>query len=88
MAAKPTASASAQAPNAGAKRPRINSEEQAHYQVPVLVNGQVEYRDVKVGINNKINAEITEGLKEGEEVIIGMPSSGSNNRFRRSPMGF
>ncbi|TCN83038.1 efflux RND transporter periplasmic adaptor subunit [Shewanella fodinae] len=88
MAAKPTASASAQAPNAEAKRPRINSEEQGHYQVPVLVNGQVEYRDVKVGINNKINAEITDGLKEGEEVIIGMPSSGSNNRFRRSPMGF
>ncbi|MDF0532861.1 efflux RND transporter periplasmic adaptor subunit [Shewanella sp. A32] len=62
-----------------------------HYQVPVLVNGQVEYRDVKVGINNKVNAQILSGLQEGEEVVIGTPTSGtasSNRRRPGPPMGF
>ncbi|MFC3024030.1 macrolide transporter subunit MacA [Vibrio zhugei] len=48
-----------------------------HYQVPVLDNGKLVYRDVTVGVNNKVNTEIQSGLKQGEEVIVGMPS-GSN----------
>jgi len=60
------------------------------YQVPVLVNGQIEYRDVSVGISNKISAEITQGLQPGEQIVLGAPSSDSfsSTRMRRSPMGF
>ncbi|MBJ7019085.1 efflux transporter periplasmic adaptor subunit, partial [Vibrio cholerae] len=43
------------------------------YQVPVLVNGKEEMRDVTVGINNKVNAEITSGLNEGDQIILGIP---------------
>jgi macrolide-specific efflux system membrane fusion protein len=60
------------------------------YQVPVLENGQVVHKDVTVGINNKISAEITEGLNENDEIVLG-DSSGAgidNSRFnRRPPMG-
>lgn len=55
------------------------------YQVPVLVNNQVQYVDVTVGINNKINAEITSGLNEGDLVVLGMPSSEESSKLRRPP---
>ncbi|MFQ6370209.1 efflux RND transporter periplasmic adaptor subunit [Shewanella sp. YIC-542] len=71
----------------GAK-PNSAGKAKARYQVPLLVNGQVQYRDVQVGINNKINAQITDGLNEGDEVIIGMPSSNTNSPMRRGPMRF
>jgi len=60
------------------------------YQLPVLVNGEIEYRDVSVGISNKISAEITQGLQQGEQIVIGAPAqnSFSSTRMRRSPMGF
>lgn len=56
------------------------------YQVPVLVDNQVQYVDVTVGINNKINAEIIAGLKEGDQVVLGMPSADDgSSKFRRQP---
>ncbi len=55
------------------------------YQVPVLVNGHQEMRDVTVGINNKIYTEITSGLNEGDQVIVGMPSSGGTMSSRMGP---
>jgi macrolide-specific efflux system membrane fusion protein len=60
------------------------------YQVPVLINGQIEYRHVTVGIHNKISAEITDGLSADDQVVLGAPSSNtfSENRMRRRPMGF
>ncbi len=62
------------------------------YQVPILNNGHLEHRDVKVGINNKINAEIISGLKEGEQIVLGETQSGAAIPSRRSrsrqPMGF
>lgn len=62
---------------------------QGGYRVPLLVNGSLEQRPVKVGINNKVYAEITEGLKAGDQVVTGT-SSGDGNLFRprRSPLGF
>lgn len=59
------------------------------YQVPVLVNGKLEYRPVSIGINNKVFAEITDGVSEGEQVVTGM-SNGDGTMFqaRRGPMGF
>ncbi|WP_456295802.1 efflux RND transporter periplasmic adaptor subunit [Vibrio sp. AK197] len=55
------------------------------YQVPVLNQGQVKYRDVKVGINNKIQAEILSGLKEGEQVVLGETTPGDGGSGRRGP---
>lgn len=61
------------------------------FSVPVLVNDKIEYRNVSVGINNKVNAEISEGLEEGDQIILGAPSSdtfSSQRGNRRPPMGF
>ncbi len=55
------------------------------YQVPVLVNGQQEMRDVTVGINNKIFTEITSGLSEGDQIIMGMPSTKGTRSSRMGP---
>jgi macrolide-specific efflux system membrane fusion protein len=35
-------------------------------------SGAITTRSVKVGLNNKITAEILTGLKEGERVLIGL----------------
>ena len=39
-----------------------------------MIDGKPQPRVVKLGINDGVNTEIKEGLKEGEEVVI---SSGS-----------
>ncbi|MBW3517183.1 efflux RND transporter periplasmic adaptor subunit [Shewanella sp. NKUCC01_JLK] len=57
----------------------------AQYQVPLLVNNQVEYVDVTIGINNKINAEIISGLKEGDLVVLGSPALDDGSKLRRTP---
>ncbi len=57
------------------------------YQVPVLVNGQQQMRDVEVGINNKIFTEITSGLEEGEQIIVGTQSAAGTRSSRMGPPG-
>lgn len=60
------------------------------YSVRVLTaDGVVAERRVRVGINNKVQAEILEGLSEGEKVVVSSPaaprpagSSGSTRMFR------
>ncbi len=42
-------------------------------------------RQVKVGLNNRVQAQVLEGLKEGEEVVVGEASSGSASGARRGP---
>ena len=59
------------------------------YKVPVLVNGEIEYRTVSVGINNKVSAEITDGLQDGDEIVLAAPSSDSSGKTgNRIPMRF
>lgn len=48
------------------KKSGLNSS----YQVEIINNGHAEYRDVKVGINNKIYAQILSGLNEGDEIVL------------------
>lgn len=36
----------------------------------VKENGEVERRAVKVGINTNVTAQVTEGLKEGEKIVV------------------
>ena len=37
----------------------------------------IEPREVRVGMNNKVDAQILEGLREGEQVVIGDAAAGS-----------
>lgn len=48
------------------------------YQVLVKNNDNAEYRDVTVGINNKVYAQILSGLNEGDEIVIGQSSGGES----------
>lgn len=68
---------------------QTSSGTNSSYKVPVLVNGEIEYRTVSVGINNKVSAEITEGLREGDEIVLAAPSSDSSGGMgTRMPMRF
>lgn len=51
----------------------------------VKENGEIEQRAVKVGINTNVTAQVTEGLKEGEKIVVAEVSaeqkaSGSQNQ--------
>ena len=43
-------------------------------------DGTVEPRTVEVGIDNRVNAQILSGLKEGEQVIIGEGSANASSK--------
>lgn len=45
------------------------------YSVRILTNGKPERRKIKIGISNKIQVQVLEGLREGETVIIGDSST-------------
>jgi macrolide-specific efflux system membrane fusion protein len=48
-----------------------NAAEGAQIKVQVLnPNGSVELRPIKIGIKSEISAEVTDGLKEGERIVI------------------
>ncbi|MCG6200015.1 efflux RND transporter periplasmic adaptor subunit [Psychromonas antarctica] len=49
------------------------------YQVPIKINDRIEYRDVEVGINNKIYAQILSGLNQGDEIVIGEASASDDS---------
>ena len=36
----------------------------------IAENGDQEEREIKVGINNRIQAEVLEGLSEGEHILL------------------
>ena len=52
----------------------LQTNAQGEDEVQVMIDGKPQPRVVKLGINDGVNSEIKEGLKEGEEVVI---SSGS-----------
>ncbi|MBB1271277.1 efflux RND transporter periplasmic adaptor subunit [Psychromonas sp. SR45-3] len=60
---------------------------QNSYQVPVKVDNKVEYRDVEVGINNSVNAQILSGLEEGDEIILGQSSANQATTSSRQAGG-
>lgn len=55
-------------------RPALHQEGSQDY-VYIWDGQKMEYRAVKVGIQNEIQVEIKEGLKEGEEVVLSLKSS-------------
>jgi membrane fusion protein, macrolide-specific efflux system len=67
-----------------------NASEGAEIMVQVLkANGSVEPRAIKIGIKSEISAEVTDGLKEKEQVVIREITSKGNARSplsgRRGP---
>jgi membrane fusion protein, macrolide-specific efflux system len=49
-----------------------DQEADGRYRLKLLGNGgRIEDRHVRIGINNHVGAEVLEGLKEGEKVIVG-----------------
>lgn len=62
------------------------------YKVTVVTSKRtLESREVKIGLDNKVNAEVTSGLQEGDVVVIGeataASSSSSEDRRGPPPMG-
>ncbi|WP_312403141.1 efflux RND transporter periplasmic adaptor subunit [Rhizobium sp.] len=58
-------------------------------QIRVEKDGRIETRQVEIGLNNKITAEVRSGLSEGERVVIGEGSaapSTSSSRGGPPPM--
>ena len=46
---------------------------------------RVSDRQVKVGLNNRVQAQVLSGLKEGERVVVGEASAGGSGGSRRPP---
>jgi len=44
-------------------------------------------RQVRIGLNNRVQAQVLEGLKEGEEVVVGEATSGAGGGSGRRPGG-
>ena len=67
-----------------------HSGRSVRYQVPVLENDKVIHKKVEVGISNNVYTEITDGLTEDDQIVIGSASENAPTRTRksRSPMGF
>jgi macrolide-specific efflux system membrane fusion protein len=50
-------------------------------------DGEVVEQTVKVGINNRVNAEILSGLKKGDEVILSEEGPNIGSKGGRGGMG-
>ena len=53
----------------------------------MLPNGRIEERSVKVGVSNRVQAQIIEGLKEGEQVVVAEIKAGKQAKPAASAMG-
>jgi membrane fusion protein, macrolide-specific efflux system len=53
----------------------------------VTPSGTTETRKVKVGIRNRVSAEVLSGLDEGEKVVVDTASAGTRNREGRTLRG-
>ena len=48
----------------------------------------VQERQVRIGLNNRVQAEVLEGLQEGEQVVVGDASANKNTTTMRGPRVF
>lgn len=62
-----------------ALQPLPNTRSSDRFIVRVLHQGNVEEREVRTGVRNRVVAEIIEGLNEGEQVITGQALNGAAN---------
>lgn len=73
--------------NASTKASSGSTAASGNYVRILKEDGSVENRPVKVGIDNRVNAQILSGLKQGETIIIGEGSNQSAGGQRRRPPG-
>ncbi len=50
----------------------------------MLVQGTLEMRNVEIGIDNKVYAQVLSGLEQGDQVIIGQANIKSSSSFDMS----
>ncbi|WP_284419869.1 MULTISPECIES: efflux RND transporter periplasmic adaptor subunit [unclassified Bradyrhizobium] len=63
-----------------------NANPDGSYTVRVLDGaGKLERRTVRIGLNNKIRAEVQSGLREGERVVISTPDDGPKRTIMPPP---
>ncbi len=76
---------------AGALGNRVKGQERT-YTVRVATGAKgaqtVQERQVKIGLNNRVQAEVVSGLKEGEQVVVGDASGGKASGQLRGPRMF
>jgi macrolide-specific efflux system membrane fusion protein len=71
---RPAAAALARVPSAvwaGVGAGRVSRPKDATVKV-VTESGEIEERKVRIGISNRVQVEVLEGLKEGEQVVAGV----------------
>lgn len=62
-------------------------DDQGRYRLQVQGrDGTLEDRRVSVGLNDKVMAEITEGLAEGEKIVTGSGNAGGSGPAARNPL--
>ena len=47
-------------------------------------DGTIEQRTVRIGVTNRVSAEVVEGLQVGEQVVVGVRRAGSADPSSRS----
>lgn len=67
--------------------PESDTEKGVAWEVGVLKDGKVENRTVIVGISNRVQAAIVEGLSPGESVVLGGDSKAKEGQGPRLPPG-
>lgn len=69
------------------RRTTVGTPTASRYRVEVLDNhGRVTERDISVGVSNRIQAEVLDGLVEGEQVLLGAhATNGSPGSLRNTP---
>lgn len=62
-----------------------NPEADGAYTLHVLKDGQPSPRKVRIGINNNVNAQVLEGLAEGDQIVVENTGLGASQPARRGP---
>lgn len=61
-------------------------DKSGHYAVRVVqADGSVQIRQVRIGLNNNVQAQVLSGLREGEQVVVGEASATASASSRNSP---
>ena len=65
-----------------------NANRDGSYSVQVLNAGKVETRQVHIGLENAIDAEVRDGLQVGDKVVLGDAAAGSTTTMRMRGLRF
>ncbi|MFZ3032553.1 MAG: macrolide transporter subunit MacA [Parvibaculum sp.] len=69
-----------------ALKPAQNGDEKS-YRVSVMEGGSPKTRIVKIGLQNRLSAQVLSGLKVGDEVVTGVQSSNGSTRTNSGGLG-